>query len=94
MKNYTGLKNLYQLITESHLTHYKKQPIIPRDLLEQYREGLILGSACEAGELFEAVAAKRPWKELIKIAGFYDFLEIQPIGNNAFMLRNGSARDE
>ena len=96
VQNKTGLKNLYKMISAAHLEHMnsRKLPIIPRHVLKKYREGILVGSACNAGELYSAVADGRSWKELAKIAKFYDFLEIQPIGNNYFMVRNGSVKDE
>lgn len=93
-KSQKGMQNLNHLISDSHLNFFYRHPNIPRHLIEQYREGLIIGSACEAGELFEAVVAHKPDEELERIASFYDYLEIQPIGNNQFMLKNGTARDE
>ena len=94
VKNQAGLRNLYQLISKSFLEYYNKRPIMPRSELIRHREGLIFGSACEAGEVFRALTKGEPWEEIKRLASFYDYLEIQPIGNNNFMIAKGMAKDE
>ena len=92
-KNDIGRYNLYQLITESHLTYYARRPRIPKSLLNEHREGWLVGSACEAGELYQAVLEKRSARQIAKLAEFYDYYEIQPLGNNRFMIESDRIPD-
>lgn len=93
VKNYTGLKNLYRLISESHMNYFYRKPRMPKSLIQQYREGLVLGSACEAGELYRALVKGTDYSKIIEIANFYDYLEIQPVANNFYMVRNQTLKD-
>lgn len=93
-KNPIGLRNLYKIVSLSHLRYLHRTPRVPRKILSEYREGLIVGSACEAGELIRAILNGADDETLLKIASFYDYLEIQPIGNNAFLVREGKVKDD
>ena len=93
-KNMVGLRNLYKMISISHLEHYKVRPRLPRSVIEEHREGIIIGSACEAGELMQSIVRGATKEELLEIAYFYDYLEIQPHTNNMFLVRKGLMPDE
>ena len=94
VKTQDGLVNLNRLVTIGHLDYFRRRPHMPKQKIQEHRDGLIIGSACEAGELFQAVLANEPWEKLKEIASWYDYLEIQPIGNNYFMVREGRIADE
>ncbi|MBR6525654.1 MAG: PolC-type DNA polymerase III [Clostridia bacterium] len=89
-----GMENINRMISDGHLKYFRRRPHVPRAVLQKYREGVIVGSACESGELFSAVVDGVSDEKLLKMARFYDYLEIQPIGNNAFLLREGRVQDE
>ena len=95
-KNKKGLKNLYKIITASHLNYFYKKPCVPKSLYFRHMEGLIIGTACEQGELYQAILSGASSKQLGKIVRMYDYLEIQPLGNNEFLIRDGvvKSRDE
>lgn len=87
MRNQVGLKNLYKIVSEAHTNYFFKKPRVPRSILNKYRDGLLIGSACEAGELYRAVVEGQSFEKLCQIAEYYDFLEVQPLGNNEYMVR-------
>src|SRR6185369_4616266 len=90
-KNKTGLKNLYKLVSQSHMNYFYKRPLIPKSLLEEHREGLIVGSACEQGEVWQHLLKRD--KPLEEVAKFYDYIELQPCANNEFMIGDGTVKD-
>ena len=94
VQNKVGLKNLYKLISKSHLEYFYRNPRIPKSELVKLREGILVGSACEAGELYTAILNAQPWETLCEIASFYDYLEMQPLGNDRFLIRDGMVPDE
>lgn len=93
-KNQRGLKELYKLITASHINHYHRKPRMPKSVIEKHRRDLLIGSACEAGELYQAILSRKSDNEINEIADFYDYLEIQPLGNNSHLMREGVVKDE
>jgi len=93
-KNQTGLTNLYRLVSAAHTQHFYYRPNVPKSELDKHREGLLVGSACAGGELFEAIVEGRPQDELLAIAAYYDYLEIQPLCNNAFLIRGQETGEE
>ncbi len=94
VKNKVGLKNLYKLVSFSYLNYFKRHPRIPKTVLDNYREGLIIGSACSEGQLFLAMLENRPRADLLEIASYYDYIEIQPICNNRYLIEKGYAASE
>ncbi|MEG2412361.1 MAG: PolC-type DNA polymerase III [Clostridium sp.] len=93
-KNQCGLKNLYKLISNSNLDYYYRRPRLPKSVIEEYRDGLIIGSACEAGEVFKGILGGKSFEDMEHIVEFYDYLEIQPVGNNEFLIRKNMVKDE